>query len=203
MMGTEFKHINDARGFIVDRLSNDSLLGRKGYVLRQALYIIDYDPAQQSYANDLIRAICQEDLPRRGVTPIEINLYDFVLSYLDEQDLWEPLVEAEADEDTSRQELLSMLQDTVSVKDLIVPYVQETLDSHTEANIAFITGIGETFPYVRTHTLLEDVASRIPLVLVFPGSYERHSDGTTSLNILGLDQGSTGGYYRATRVFDL
>ena len=41
------------------------------------------------------------------------------------------------------------------------------------------------------------------MVLVFPGRYEQHSDGSTALNILGLTQASTGGYYRATRVFDL
>ena len=67
----------------------------------------------------------------------------------------------------------------------------------------FITGVGETYPYVRTHTLLQEMNATKPVVLVFPGRFERRSDGSTSLNILNLDQGTTGGYYRATRVFDL
>lgn len=203
-MGSEFKHINDARGFIVDKLSDDALLGRNGYMMRQALYIIDYDPAQQQYAADLVRAICEKDtgdLPRRGVTPVVVNLYDLVLGYLDEQDLWGPLVEAEPD--TPRLDLIQMLQDTVGVKDVVAPRVNEVIASHPEADIAFVTGVGETFPYVRTHTLLEEISSPIPVVLVFPGRYEQHSDGSTALNILGLTQASTGGYYRATRVFDL
>ena len=190
-MGIEFKHINDARGFIVDKLSDDALLGRNGYMMRQALYIIDYDPAQQQYAADLVRAICEKDtgdLPRRGVTPVVVNL-------------WEPLVEAEPD--TPRLDLIQMLQDTVGVKDVVAPRVNEAIASHPEADIAFVTGVGETFPYVRTHTLLEEISSPIPVVLVFPGRYEQHSDGSTALNILGLTQASTGGYYRATRVFDL
>lgn len=203
-MGVEFMHINDARGFIVDKLSDDALLGRNGYMMRRALYVIDYCPAQKQYAADLVRNICQKDtgdLPRRGVTPIVINLYDLVLDYLDEQCLWGPLVETEVD--TPRCDLIQMLQDTVSVKDIIAPRVNEIIGSHPEADIVFISGIGETFPYVRTHTLLEEISSPVPVVLVFPGHYEQHSDGSTALNILGIDQSSTGGYYRATRVFDL
>lgn len=200
-MPKEFEHINDARGFIVDKLSDDALLGRNGYMMRQALYIIDYDPRQQPYAADLIRAICSDDLPNRGVTPIEINLYDIVLQYLDDQDIWDALVEAEPE--TPREDLITMLQDTVGVKDVVAPAVNGAIAENPDADIAFITGVGETYPYIRTHTLLEEISSPVPVVIVFPGRFERRSDGSTSLNILGLDQGSTGGYYRATRVFDL
>lgn len=200
-MSCEFGHINDARGFIVDKLSDDALLGRNGYMMRQGLYILDYDPHQQSYAADLIRAICVDDLPSRGVTPLDINLYDIVLRYLDEQDLWDALVEAETD--TPREDLITMLQDTVSVGEVVAPAVNEAIASREGVDIAFITGVGETYPYIRTHTLLEEISSPVPVVIVFPGRFERRGDGSTSLNILGLDQGSTGGYYRATRVFDL
>lgn len=200
-MSKEFEHINDARGFIVDKLSDDALLGRNGYMMRQALYIIDYDPRQQPYAADLIRVICSDDLPNRGVTPIEINLYDIVLRYLDDQDIWDALVEAEPE--TPREDLITMLQDTVGVKDVVAPAVNGAIAESPDVDIAFITGVGETYPYIRTHTLLEEISSPIPVVVVFPGRFERRSDGSTSLKILGLDQGSTGGYYRATRVFDL
>ncbi len=200
-MAREFDHINDARGFIVDKLSDDALLGRNGYMMRSRLYILDYDPRQQSYAADLIRAICSDDLPSRGVTPLDINLYDIVLRYLDEQGLWDALVEAEAV--TPREDLIEMLQDTVSISEVVAPAVNEAIASTEGIDIVFITGVGETYPYIRTHTLLEEISSPVPVVIVFPGRFERHSDGSTSLNILGLDQGSTGGYYRATRVFDL
>lgn len=200
-MAREFDHINDARGFIVDKLSDDALLGRNGYMMRSQLYILDYDPCQKSYAADLIRAICSDDLPSRGVAPLDINLYDIVLRHLDEQGLWDALVEAEAV--TPREDLIEMLQDTVGISEVVAPAVNEAIASTEGIDIAFITGVGETYPYIRTHTLLEEINSPVPVVIVFPGRFERHSDGSTSLNILGLDQGSTGGYYRATRVFDL
>lgn len=197
----EFDHINDARSFIVEKLSQDSLLGRSGYTMRNALYILDYKPEQEPYAKDLVAAICASDLPAHSVTPLIVNLYDIVLAYLDEQDMWEPLVEAEPD--ASREELIMMLQDTVSVRNVIAPAVNEAIERSPEADIVFITGVGETYPYVRTHTLLQEMQTTKPVVLVFPGRFERGSDGSTSLKILGLDQGTTGGYYRATRIFDL
>ena len=200
-MTTEFDHINDARSFIVEKLSDDSLLGRGGYMMRNALYVLDYKPNQESFAKDLVKAVCETDLPAHSVRPLIVNLYDIVLDYLDGQDLWDALVEAEAE--ASRDEIIMMLQDTVSVRDVIAPAVNDAVARHPEADIVFITGVGETYPYVRTHALLQEMDARKPVVLVFPGRYERRSDGSTSLNILGVDQGSTGGFYRATRVFDL
>ena len=200
-MMKEFDHINDARTFIVEKLSEDSLLGRGSYMMRNALYVLDYKPEQEPYAKDLVKAICESDLPAHSVKPMIVNLYDIVLSHLDEQGMWEPLVEAEPD--ASREELIMMLQDTVSVRDVIAPAVNAAIEGSSDADIVFITGVGETYPYVRTHTLLQEMKTTKPVVLVFPGRFERRSDGSTSLNILNLDQGTTGGFYRATRVFDL
>lgn len=200
-MTTEFDHINDARSFIVEKLSQDSLLGRGGYMMRNALYVLDYKPEQESFAKDLIAAICDSDLPARSVQPLVVNLYDIVLAYLDEQGMWEPLVEAEAD--ATRDEVIMMLQDTVSVRDVMAPAVRARIQENPQADIVFITGVGETFPYIRTHTLLQELSTDKPVVLVFPGKFERRGDGSTAWNILGLDQGHAGGFYRATRVFDL
>mgnify|MGYP000859343279 CR=1 FL=1 len=200
-MPKEFDHINDARSFIVSKLSDDALLGRNGYLMREGLYVIDYDPAQERYAKDLLAEICKTDFPNHGVTPVVVNLYDIALDYLDENGLWEPLVEAEGD--TDRDDLIMMLQDTLGVGDVIAPEVNRRIAACSDADLAFITGVGETYPYVRTHTLLQELDSKVPVVLVFPGHFEQRQDGTTSLNILDVPQGSTGGYYRATRVFDL
>ncbi|HJG30546.1 MAG TPA: DUF1788 domain-containing protein [Collinsella ihuae] len=201
-MTRRFDHIGspEARAFIVERLSDDALLGRGGYTMRQATYVLPYLPSQREYARDLVAAICAEDLPNRGVRPIHINLYDIVLGFLDQQDMWEPLCEAE--QSASRDELIMMLQDTVSVSDVIRPAVEKRI-IESGCDLAFISGVGETFPYVRTHTLLGELDSDKPVVLVFPGEYRQNTDGSTSLDILSIPSAANGGYYRATNVFDL
>ncbi len=197
-----FDHIGspEARAFLVERLSDATLLGRNGYTMRQSTYVLPYPPAQREYARDLIAAICAEDLPNRGVRAVSINLYDIVLDFLDAQGMWEPLCEAEAS--SSRDELIMMLQDTISVPDVIRPVVESRV-ADSDCDLAFITGVGETFPYVRTHTLLGELDVGKPVVLVFPGKYQQNPDGSTSLDILNIPSAANGGYYRATNVFDL
>ncbi|MFQ9333948.1 MAG: DUF1788 domain-containing protein [Collinsella aerofaciens] len=201
-MSKKFEHIGspDARAFIVERLSDDTLLGRKGYTMRQSTYVLPYPPVQRSYARDLIAAICSDDLPNRGVRAMRVNLYDIVLDYLDSEGMWEPLCEAE--QTATRDELIMMLQDTISVSDVIKPVVEAAIDD-SACDIAFITGVGETFPFVRTHTLLGEIETDKPVVLVFPGEYRQNADGSTSLDILNIPSEANGGYYRATNVFDL
>lgn len=201
-MTRKFEHIGapEARSFIVERLSDDALLGRKGFTMRQSTYVLPYPPSQRSYARDLVAAVCADDLPNRGVRAAQVNLYDIVLDYLDSQGMWEPLCEAE--QAATRDELIMMLQDTISVTGVIKPAV-ERLIGEAECGIAFITGVGETFPYVRTHTLLGEIETEKPIVLVFPGEYRQNADGSTSLDILNIPSDANGGYYRATSVFDL
>lgn len=201
-MTAKFAHIgsSEARSFIVDRLSDDALLGRSGFTMRQATYVLPYPPAQQAYARDLIAAICAEDLPNRGVRAIQINLYDIALNFLDDQGMWEPLCEAEGT--ASRDELIMMLQDTISVSEVIRPKVEDAI-AESDCDLAFVTGVGETFPYIRTHTLLGELETDKPVVLVFPGEYRQNADGSTSLDILDIPSAANGGYYRATSVFDL
>lgn len=201
-MTRKFEHIGapEARSFIVERLSDDALLGRKGFTMRQSIYVLPYPPSQRSYARDLVAAVCADDLPNRGVRAAQVNLYDIVLDYLDSQGMWEPLCEAE--QAAARDELIMMLQDTISVTSVIKPAV-ERLIGEAECDIAFITGVGETFPYVRTHTLLGEIDTDTPNVLVFPGEYRQNADGSTSLDILNIPSDANGGYYRATSVFDL
>lgn len=201
-MTRKFDNIASAecREFIVGRLTDPALLGRDGYLMRHNHYVLPYKPSQESFAKDLIHVISHTDLPAHDVKAANINLYDIVLDYLDEQDLWQPLCDAESG--NSRDELIMMLQDTISVADVLKPAVEEAV-RESGCDVAFITGVGETYPYVRSHTLLKDLDVSIPVVLVFPGEYRRLSDGNTSLDILNILSDDNGGNYRTTCVFDL
>ena len=200
-MTKHFDHISQARGFIVDRLSDDALLGRGGRLLREARYLLPYQPDQEEEAADLMRAISEVDLPPKNVTAHTINLYRIVLEYFDETGYWEAFVESEPELD--RLEMVIMLQDAASVRDVIAPGINAEIEAHPEADIFFVHGVGEVFPYVRTNAVIGLISTNKPVVVWFPGTYERQLDGSPSLNILDIEQGNTGGHYRATNVFDL
>ena len=201
-MTRHFDHIGlpETRSFIAERLADDTLLGRNGLTMRDSTYILPYEPAQRESARELIMALTSDDLPSRGVRTKVVNLYDIILGFLDEQGMWDPLCEVETN--VSRNEIIMMLQDTVSISEVICPAVECQI-KESDCDLAFITGVGETFPYVRTHSLLSELEVGVPVVLVFPGQYRQSLDGSTSLDILGIPSSANGGYYRATNIFDL
>ena len=200
-MRREFDHISDARQFIVDRLSDDALLGRGGRLLREGKYLLPYDPAQEDAAIDLMEAIVNNELSARNVRVLIVDLYQIVLDHLDASGYWDAICEVEGQ--ISRVDMIAMLQDAASVEHVIAPRVNEKIEAHPEANIVFIHGAGEIFPYVRTNKVIGLLSVRKPVVLWFPGTYDRALDGSPTLNILNIEQGNTGGHYRATNVFDL
>lgn len=200
-MRKEFDHISQARQFIVDRLSDDALLGRGGRLLREGKYLLPYKPTQEDEAEDLMEAIVKVDFPARNVRAHVIDLYQIVLDSLETSGYWDPICIAEPD--ISRHEMIEMLQDAASAEHVIAPKVNEDIESHPEADIFFIRGAGEVFPFVRTNKVIGLLTSRKPVVLWFPGTYDRALDGSPTLNILDIEQGNTGGHYRATNVFDL
>lgn len=78
-MRKSFDHISQARQFIVNRLSDDALLGRGGRLLREGKYLLPYDPAQQDEAGELMDAIVRVDFPAHNVCAHVIDLYQVVL----------------------------------------------------------------------------------------------------------------------------
>jgi hypothetical protein len=200
-MRKEFNHINEARSFIVEKLTSDTLLGRNGYKMYESKYIIDYNPAQAWDAELLAQAIAEQELALKGIRAVSINLYDLVLEHLDAEGLWDVIEEREAT--LEPQAIIETLQASASVKQVLIPKVIERLEQAGNYDLIFITGVGETFPYIRTHWVLEELATTVPMVLWFPGTYRKNPDGSSSLDILNIRQGTGGGYYRATDLFDL
>jgi hypothetical protein len=88
----------------------------------------------------------------------------------------------------------------VDPADDLVPAIEARLAAKT-SHILFVTGIGEVFPFIRSHTLLnnlERIASGRPTLVFFPGSYEQ-SDSLGSTLVLFGTVGDDN-YYRAKDI---
>ena len=67
----------------------------------------------------------------------------------------------------------------------------------------FLTGIGEVFPFVRSHTVLNNlqtVVSEKPMLMFFPGRYEVSATQGSALVLFG--QLKDDSFYRAKRILD-
>lgn len=119
---------------------------------------------------------------------IERNLYELFLRLCEEQDIMEGIQEMEEDEGSSY--LLEQLQISFGVDEYIAK-IQYT--PHQKGDILMLTGVGDVFPFMRVHSLLEALQPHfddIPILVMYPGSY----DG----NALRLfDKLPPNAYYRA------
>src|SRR5699024_10427971 len=107
-----------------------------------------------------------------GLDVTQVNLYDLAIELLKERGVWERLLDLEPTMDKS--EFREVLQGMLDPHDHLAPAIRARLDAEP-TDMVFLTGIGEVFPFIRTHTVLENLQSVItgrPLLAWFPGTYE-------------------------------
>ena len=72
-----------------------------------------------------------------------------------------------------------------------------------EFHIFFLTGIGEVFPYIRSHNVLNNLQSVVtgkPMLMFFPGRYEQSDTLGSSLVLFGRLKDDQ--YYRAKNILE-
>lgn len=138
-------------------------------------------------------------LEQAGVRILEINLYDLSIEILKERDIWNQIVEMEAS--VSKEQLKELLQGVLDPEAHLVPAIAAKLAS-TEFEVLFLSGVGEVFPYIRSHNVLNNLQSTAkekPTVLFFPGNYTHSLQTGASLDL--FERMHDDKYYRAFNIF--
>jgi hypothetical protein len=113
--------------------------------------------------------------------------------------IWHEILEQESS--LSKDELRELLQGVLDPAAHIIPAIVEKM-SQNEFDCMFITGVGEVFPYIRSHTVLnnlQSVAKDKPTVMFFPGEYRHTAEEGTSLELFGRLRDDK--YYRAFNIY--
>jgi hypothetical protein len=160
-------------------------------------FIYPYDPTDALEIAQSKQRI-KTKLLQQGIVVLDVNLYDLVVEILKERGVWDELIamEPETPKDDFREGLRSMLDPG----DDLAPAIQKRLEA-TPFDIFFLTGIGEVFPYIRSHNVLNNIqaiASDRPMLMFFPGRYEQSQTLGSSLVFLGLMKDDQ--YYRAKDI---
>lgn len=135
-----------------------------------------------------------------GITVFEINLYDLSVDILKARGVWDRVLAIEPEQ--SKSDFRELLQSMLDPEQHIAPAIRGKLAA-ARYDVFFLTGIGEVFPYIRSHNVLnnlQSVASTKPMILFFPGSYEQSDTLGSSLVLFGRltdDQ-----YYRAKNILE-
>ena len=179
-------------------LPSQQFLKMEGLGMEVPFFICPFLPKDYNDVQNVISQI-KSFLKNKGVNVLELNLYHIVIDILKQQEILEPLFEME--QGASKSEFQEQLQSSLDYDEFFIPRIQEILNSSPDCDIVFLTGIGETFPYLRTHTLLNNLQSVIcnqPLVVFYPGAYVYTEGDGQSLSLFDLL--SNDKYYRAFNI---
>lgn len=134
-----------------------------------------------------------------GVRILEINLYDLSVDLLKDRGIWEQVLETESS--VSKDEFIELLQGVLDPETHLVPAISERITA-TEFDVLFLCGVGEVFPYIRSHNVLNNlqkVAKDRPTVMFFPGTYTHSMESGASLDL--FDRLHDDKYYRAFNIY--
>lgn len=152
-------------------------------------FISTYAPALELEAEKNIFSL-KRKLTNNNIKVLEIQLYDLCIELLQERGLFQKVLAKEAQMDKSR--FFKVLQGPLDIEKRIMPAIEERYQK-AAPQLVFITGVGQVFPYIRSHVILNNlqrVIKEVPTVLFFPGEYDGNK-----LELFGLMKDDN--YYRA------
>lgn len=159
-------------------------------------------PFEPEISADMMQAVKQlkNELADKGVGVLEINLYELVIEILKKEGDWEWLLENETA--LTRDELKEELQGILDTETILIPAIIKVMTS-ASYDVIFITGVGEVFPYIRSHNILNNlqrVAKEEPTLMFFPGKYQHSAANGATLRL--FDKLTDDKYYRAFNILD-
>lgn len=137
-------------------------------------------------------------LELKQIKVLEINLYRLCIEHFSALGVLDGFI---ADETrTPRNVFFESISGLTDTEEFICPLIIEKINRDIP-DIIFITGVGEVYPYIRSHKILSTMESKFtekPLVLFFPGKYETDSVKGSNLTLFGILDDR---YYRAFNIY--
>jgi hypothetical protein len=177
---------------LYDKVSSQSFLSKESLGGEIPFFIATYLAEQELEVRDSIKRLIKK-LGTAGVPVLELNLYDLACDILEDKGGMERMFRVEKAK--SKEKFLKALQSSLNIHQVMMPLIEEKIKS-SDAKVYFLTGIGLVFPFIRSHTVLnnlQNIAKEAPTVAFFPGDYDGHS-----LNLFGLLKDDN--YYRAFNI---
>lgn len=191
--------MHDRFQHLLSVISSDRFLKMDGIGNEVPFFICPYKPEEEIDMQRMHHQL-SEKLDQQGINCLNINLYDLSIEILKSRGIWEQILEEEPN--LTKAELLETLTGVLDCKHNLVPAIAEKVDQN-RLDVLFISGIGEVYPYIRTHNLLENmqpVAKDFPSVYFFPGTYSFSVETGAYLDL--FNRLLTDKYYRAFDIYN-
>ena len=180
-------------------VGSDRFLSQEGIGNEVPFFIAPFRVSETTEMEQAIKQLVNK-LKQSGVEVLHINLYDLIYEMLnnDTKD-WDWCIENESKH--SKTQLLEYLRGVVG-SEKVVDAISQRMES-TEFHVLFLDGIGQVFPFIRSHNVLNTLqksAKSQPTLMFFPGEYSHSLEKGASLDLFGRLHDDK--YYRAFNIYD-
>jgi len=164
--------LNDRLNAILPRITAAEFLSGSGIGNEIAFHIFDYAPEYELQVREYIRFLI-EHLPRHrsGIRVRHLNLFDLVIQHLKSRSLLDRCLKMQREK--GDQQLLHSLTPVLDASK-VAEFFTAAADPDNH-DLILVSGVGSAFPLLRSHTLLNNLHSKLgktPLVLFYPGTYD-------------------------------
>jgi len=191
--------VNEDERHLLSVIGGQRFLKMQGLGNEIPFFIYPFDP-KDALEVTLARKRLISNLAKVGVKVLEIDLFELSIEILKERGVLERLFEVEPDQD--KDDFRALLQGMLDPEQHIAPAIAKKLVG-SDHDVIFLIGVGEVFPYVRSHnvlTNLQSVSTDKPLLTFFPGKYEQSETLGSSLSLFGFLKNDQ--YYRAKNILE-
>ncbi len=192
----KMKNIYQRVDEILPKIVEPNFRENKGLGNEIGFYIFDYSPEDELFVRDKVTFIKEKAKNAYGLNIIEFDLYEIILELLESKGYLQKNFQMEDKKGSAQvfnatKKALRLTLDN----DLVVQYIKDRLRDN---DIVFLTGVGKSWPIIRSHTILNNlhrIVEEQPLVMFFPGNY----DGGSLMLFNHLKDDN---YYRAFQLID-
>lgn len=179
-------------------ISSERFLQKQGLGKEVPFFICPYKPEEAVEMGRIQKQLINR-LDQNGIRILEINLYDTSIELLRRRGIWDQVLEMESS--VSKDEIMELLQGVLDPEAHLIPEIAAKMQE-AKFDVMFITGVGEVFPYIRSHNVLNNLQSTAkdqPTVMFFPGAYTHSLENGASLDLFCRLHDDK--YYRAFNIF--
>lgn len=180
-----------------ENLLQPNFFNKKGLGNEMSFYIFDYDPHDELLIRQEFPAILDHVEKNRPDVRFQIfDLYEIILDFFEKRRYMEKNFKAEGK--LGSDKVIRKMQEGLKIateRDEIIQHIQDNLDPHA---VVVLTGVGKSFPILRSHVILNSLQSILQnqsLLMLYPGKFENNT-----LKLFDIFHDDN--YYRAFRIVE-
>ncbi len=181
--------LNERLDRLRDLVQDRNFLEGKGLSNEVNIRIFCYDSSEEMAVRHFMNQMLTDQFLKCRL--MERDLYQIFLSVCDDMGIADEIQDLEESEGSDF--LLEQLRSSISEKDFVEKMQYEP---HEKGDVLVLTGVGDVFPFMRVHSLLEAMQkdfSDIPILVFYPGTFDGRA-------LKLFDRLEPNDYYRAFSV---